>query len=147
MDAKAVFQKFTEAVDCGDIEALGKLVHDDFRIDGAGVTGIGKADFIAVMKAQVDAFPDYSENPSDIKEDEGGDVVHFVAHVRGTQMYPLILPGRPPILASELPFQLPPEPAWVKVKDGKLLVYHVEPVRGGGIEGIISQIQKKSFAG
>jgi hypothetical protein len=147
MDAKEVFRQFTEAVDANDIEAMAALVHDDFRIEGAGVSGIGKREFIAVMKAQLDAIPDYSENPSDISQDESGDIVHFVAHVSGTQDHPLIFPGQKPIPATGRHFQLPPEPAWIKVKDGKLLIYHVEAVPGGGVEGIISQLQPEQRAG
>jgi SnoaL-like domain len=142
VDAKEVFRQFTAAVDANDISALAALVHDDFRIEGAGVSGIGKREFVAVMKSQLDAIPDYSENPSDISEDDGGDVVRFIAHVSGTQDHPLVLPGQKPIPATGRHFQLPPEPAWIKVKDGKLLVYHVEAVPGGGVEGIISQLQR-----
>ena len=47
------------------------------------------------MKTPMEAFPDYSEDPSDMSED--GDVVHFVAHVRGTQHGTLALPGMKPI--------------------------------------------------
>jgi hypothetical protein len=36
--------------------------------------------------------------------------------------------------------RLPPEPAWVEVRDGKLLVYHVEAVAGGGVDGILIQL-------
>ena len=140
MGAREIFRQFTAAVDTNDIDALAALVHDDFRIEGAGVSGIGKREFVAVMKAQLDAFPDYSENPSDISEDASGDVVHFVAHVSGTQDGPLAFPGQKPIPATGRHFQLPPEPAWVKVKDGKLFLYHVEAVPGGGVEGILSQL-------
>lgn len=58
MGAKAVFQQFAEAVVRNNIDTVASLVHDDFRIQGAGVSGIGKSEFIAVMKAQLDAFPD-----------------------------------------------------------------------------------------
>jgi SnoaL-like domain len=141
MDAKEVFLQFTAAVDANDVAAMAALVHDDFRIEGAGVSGIGKREFMAVMKAQLDAIPDYSENPSHISQDPSGEVLHFVAHVSGTQDHPLIFSGQTPIPATGRHFQLPPEPAWIKVKDGKLLIYHVEAVAGGGVEGIISQLQ------
>jgi hypothetical protein len=34
----------------------------------------------------------------------------------------------------------PLEPAWVEVRDGKLLVYHVDVVAGGGVNGILMQL-------
>ncbi len=66
---------------------------------------------------------------------------HFVAHVTGTQRGTLALPGMTPIEATGRVIQLPPEPAWVQVRNGKLLVYHVEAVAGGGIEGILAQLK------
>jgi predicted ester cyclase len=138
MTAKAVFKLYTEALDRGDLDAMTALIHDDFRLEGAGLDGIGKPEFMAAMKAQLDAFPDYSENPTDITED--GDVVHFVAHVRGTQQGTLALPGMTAIPPTGRQIELPPEPGWVKVRDGQMLVYHVEAVEGGGIRGILSQL-------
>jgi hypothetical protein len=85
------------------------------------------------MKAQLDAFPDYSENPTDIAE--AGDKVHFLAHVAGAQQHTLALPGVRPVAPTGRSIRLPPEPAWVQVREGKLLLYHIEPVDGGGVEG------------
>lgn len=71
------------------------LIHDDFRLEGAGLDGVRKSEFLAAMKAQLEAFPDYSEDPTDLIED--GDAVSFVAHVRGTQRGALALAGVKPI--------------------------------------------------
>ena len=40
--------------------------------------------------------------------------------------------------------KLPPEPAWVKVSEDRLLLYHVEAVPGGGIQGILNQLGVRS---
>ena len=77
MTSEEVFRNYSAALDSGDRQALAALVHEDFQLEGAGLDGIGKAAFIAAMNAQMDAFPDYSENPSDIEE--RGDRVSFVA--------------------------------------------------------------------
>ena len=143
MSAKEIFKLYTAALDRGDLDAMAALVQDDFRLEGAGLDGIGKPEFMAAMKAQLDAFPDYSENPSDITED--GDVVRFVAHVRGTQRGTLAFAGMAAIPPTGRQIQLPPEPGWVKVRDGRLLVYHVEAVDGGGIRGILSQLGAGSY--
>ena len=142
MGPKEIFQRYTAALDRGDLAAMEALIHDDFRLEGAGFEGIGKPQFLAAMKAQLDAFPDYSENPSDMTED--GDVVHFVAHVRGTQRGTLALPGMEPIAPTGRQVRLPSEPAWVKVSQDRLLIYHVEAVHGGGIRGILSQLEVQS---
>ncbi len=139
MDAQQTFARYTQAIDCGDIGAAAALIADDFRLDGAGLDGVGKATLIAAMKAQLDAFPDYSENPSDIALE--GDKVRFVAHVSGTQKQTLAIPGLPPVPATGRSIRLPPEPAWVLVRDGKLVAYHVDEVAGGGVNGILAQLR------
>jgi hypothetical protein len=138
MNARDVFERYSEALGRADLAAMAALVHDAFRLEGAGLDGIGKSEFLAAMKAQLDAFTGYSENPTDIREQ--GDVVHFVAHVTGTHSGTLALPGMDPIPPTGRAIALPPEPAWVRISDGKLIVYHVTKVAGGGIEGIIQQI-------
>jgi hypothetical protein len=140
MSALETFRQYTAAIDSGDIQAAAALVHADFRLEGAGLDGIGKADFIAAMKAQLDAFPDYSENPTNIEEH--GSRVSFIAHVTGTQRHALALPGAKPVPATGRSIRLPPEPAWVEVRDGKLALYHVEAIPGGGVAGILSQLSQ-----
>ena len=82
MTPAEVFKLYTAALGRGDREAMAALIHDNFRLEGASLDGIGKPEFLGAMKAQLDAFPDYSENPNDIAE--AGDVVRFVAQVCGT---------------------------------------------------------------
>jgi hypothetical protein len=64
--------------------------------------------------------------------------------VHRTQRGPLALPGMAPIPPTGRQVRLPPEPAWVKVDDGRLLVYHVEGVPGGGVRGILSSLGVQS---
>ena len=84
MEPKEIFELYTAALDRSDLKAMAALIHDNFRLEGAGLDGIGKPEFLGAMKAQLEAFPDYSENPTDMTED--GDVVRFVAHVRGAHV-------------------------------------------------------------
>lgn len=51
-----MFRQYTKALDQGDIDGMAALVSDDFRLEGAGLDGIGKHGFMAAMKAQLDAF-------------------------------------------------------------------------------------------
>lgn len=138
MEPKEIFELYTAALDRSDLKAMAALIHDNFRLEGAGLDGIGKPEFLGAMKAQLEAFPDYSENPTDMTED--GDVVRFVAHVRGTQRGTLALPGMAPIAPTGKQIKLPPEPAWVKVSEDRLVLYHVEAVPGGGIRGLLGQL-------
>jgi len=138
MSAREVLFSYTEALDRADLATIAALIHEDFHLEGAGLDGIGKREFLAAMKAQLDAFTGYSENPSDIVED--GSIVHFVAHVTGRHTGTLVLPGMAAIAPTGRSIALPPEPAWVQVTSDKLLVYHVTKVPGGGIDGILSQI-------
>lgn len=142
MIAGEVFRRYCAALDRGDLAAMGELIDEDFRLEGAGLDGIGKREFLGAMKSQLDAFPDYSENPGDIAE--AGDIVHFVAHVTGTHMGVLTFPGLEPIPATGRRIVLPPEPAWVRVRDARLVLYHVDPVQGGGVQGIMNQLRVPS---
>ncbi len=138
MTPREVFLAYSAALDRSELTAMTALVDDSFRLEGAGLDGIGKPEFMAAMRAQMAAFPDYSENPTDIQE--SGDRVSFVAHVTGTQKSVLALPGMKPVAATGRKIVLPAEPAWVEIRDGKIAVYHVEAVAGGGIGGILSQL-------
>jgi hypothetical protein len=133
-----VFLRYSEALDRADLATMSTLVHDRFRLEGAGLDGIGKSEFLAAMKAQLDAFSGYSENPTNIREQD--DVVHFIAHVTGKHTGIFALPGADPILPTGRAIKLPPEPAWVRIRDDKLVVYWVAKVPGGGIDGILAQI-------
>lgn len=61
MGAKEVFGQHTKALDQGGIDGMAALVSDDFRLEGAGLDGIGEPEFMTAMKAQLEAFPDYSQ--------------------------------------------------------------------------------------
>jgi hypothetical protein len=84
---------------------------DDFRFEGAGLDG--KATVIAAMRAQLGAFPGYSESPTDLEET--GDTVHCMAHITRMQQHSLALPGMRPVAPTGRSIRLPPEPACVPV--------------------------------
>ena len=47
-----VFARYSEALDRADLMAMAALVHDAFRLEGAGFDGIGNHAFLAAMKAR-----------------------------------------------------------------------------------------------
>jgi hypothetical protein len=53
MSAGNVFARYTEALDRADLVAMAALVHDAFRLECAGLDGIGKQAFLAAIKAQI----------------------------------------------------------------------------------------------
>jgi hypothetical protein len=44
-----------------------------------------------------------------------------------------------PVPPTGRSIRLLPESAWVRIRDGKLFMYHVEEVAGGGITGFLDQ--------
>lgn len=138
MSVLDVFQAYTEAVNKGDLATLEELLHDDFQMSGAGLDGLKKREFLGTLKARFEAFPDYSENPTDIDED--AQRVNFVVHVTGTHEKKLVLPGIATVEATGKRVELPPEPGWVAVVDEKIRRYHLQDVPGGGMGGMLAQL-------
>jgi agmatinase len=134
-----VFRQYTAAVDRGDVGALADWLAEDFRLEGAGLGVIGRDEFVETMRAQLNAFPDYKVNPTDVRG--SGENVEFVAHVTGTQKGALHLPGRVAVAPTGRTIALPPEPAAVVVRAGRIRACRVEPVPGGGIDGILSRLR------
>ena len=133
-----IFSCYSDAVESHDLDVIADLLHDEFRFEGAGLEGLDKSGFLDVMQAELVAFPDLSENPTDVSEK--GNRVSFVAHLTGTHKGLLALPGHPPVEATGRTIQLPPQPAWIEIQNSKIFRYHVDPVAGGGVPGFLAQL-------
>jgi ketosteroid isomerase-like protein len=76
---EAAVLAFNEAINARDLDALGRLMHDEHQfIDSAGAVVTGKAACLDVWRGFFDAFPDYRN----IFEDMGSDAAGVV-DVRG----------------------------------------------------------------
>jgi hypothetical protein len=53
VDARGVFLQYTQAIDRDDTGDVADLIHDDFRLEGAGLDGIGKGESTPFLSSWV----------------------------------------------------------------------------------------------
>ena len=85
-------------------------------------------------------MPDWAFNIS--KVEDKGNVVRFTIQISGTQTNALDLSamGFLVIPATGIRVQLPTEHVEVTVRGNQVSGVHVDPVQGGGVPGILSQL-------
>ena len=62
---------------------MAALIHDDFRLEGAGLDGVSKAEFLGAMKAQMNAFTAFFMLAIDLALQ--GEAIHM--HLLSTRLY------------------------------------------------------------
>ena len=140
MSSSDIVRKTMETLESGDVENAGSFLSDDFEITGPIPERMNKLQFLGLMKGLISAMPDFSFNPSEIKE-EGGKVSMKI-HVNGTHtgLLNLAAIGIPPLHATGVEVVLPEEPVTVTVKDGMIVSAKLNPVPGGGATGALEQL-------
>jgi predicted ester cyclase len=140
MSAIDVVKAGLAATEAGDFNKLDGLVADDYVFAGPVPEPVGKREFMGLQMALLKAMPDWSFNARDFKEN--GDVVTVTLQVTGTQTGELSLPmpGIPKLPGSGKKVSLPGEISTFTVKNGKLVRLDVAPTPGGGLMGILSQL-------
>jgi hypothetical protein len=90
-------------------------------------------------------MPDFSYNLSDLHGH--GDVVEGLIQVSGTHTGILSFPqlGIPPIHETGQEVVLPQVPVKFILKNGKITEMRVQPVPGGGMEGLLQQLSDVSI--
>jgi len=140
MSAIDIVKAGLAAIEDGDLKKLDGMVADDYVFAGPVLEPLGKSEFMGLQSALLTAMPDWKFNAADFKEN--GDVVTVTLRVTGTQTGELSLPmpGIPILPASGKQVSLPGEISTFTVKNGKLARLDVIPTPGGGLLGILSQL-------
>lgn len=140
MSAIDIVKAGLAAVEAGDFKKLDGMVADDYVFAGPVPKPLGKREFIGLQSALLAAMPDWKFNATDFKED--GDVVTVTLRVTGTQTGELSLPmpGIPVLPASGKQISLPGEISVFTVKNGELARLDITPTPGGGLLGILAQL-------
>ena len=123
----------------GNWAALSALIADDFTLSGPVPQPVDKNAFLGLARAMLTAFPDWSFNASDFREE--GDKVYLVNHITGTHTGSLAaIPGVPPVPATGKHVALPPEQAVYTMRGGQVSQLNITVAPGGGVPGLYTAV-------
>jgi hypothetical protein len=140
MSTQKVAEDFVAAWQAGDADTLTALAADGFTFSGAVPEPLPLQPIIGLILTLKDAFPDIQYNAK-IQRVEGN-VVHLTPHLTGAHTGDLDLTamGLGVIPATGKSINLPEETARITVEGDKVVNYHVDPIPGGGLPGILAQL-------
>lgn len=140
MSPVQVVKTFITALQAGEMEEAARFMANDFVERGWTPQPLDGPAFLAMMSALRNAFPDFSFHLS--KPRERGDEVEAFISIAGTHTRDLALPefGLPLIPYSGVAIQLPQTEATFRVKEDAIAEMRVESLPGGGLNGLLQQI-------
>lgn len=140
MNPTEIVQTFITALQSGDMDMAAQYMTDDFVFEGWTAQELNMGGFLAVQSELHAAMPDYTFNLSDVSEQDDG--VHALTQIAGTHTQTLSLPmfGIPLVPYTGISVNLPQTPTRFNVAEGKVARMRVEPVQGGGLNGLLQQI-------
>lgn len=135
-------RELMEALAKGDHKTADQYLTDDFTVSGPTPEPIGKAQFLGLHSLLAQAFPDFSFNISEIRDQ--GDTVEVTIQISGTQtgvldLSPTGLPI-PVVQPTGKKVMMPEEHPVLTVRDGKFSALNLPQVSGGGVMGILQQL-------
>ena len=113
---------------------------DDFVFEGWTPQALNKGEFLALQSELHAAMPDYAFNLSDVHQQNG--IVGALIQISGTHTHTLSLPmfGIPLVPYTGTFVILPQEHVEFKLADNKVARMRVETVPGGGLAGLLQQL-------
>ena len=143
MDSKATVQALMDSVQTSDFEKAKSLLSDDFQFSGPVPEPINGEAWMGMSMDLKKAFPNLDYHF--FVDSADGDVVKISAELKGTHSGDLDLTSlnMGVIPATNKSFANPHEHGTVTVKDGKVASWATEPIEGGGLMGILSQLGVK----
>lgn len=144
MDAKTTVQTLLDSVQNADFETAKSLLSNDFQISGIVPEPINRDAWLRMSKNLKKAFPDLDYRFH--VEGADDDVVRISAKLKGTHTNDLDVSAMHMgvIPATKKSVINPHERSKVTVKGGKVTSWAVEPIAGGGLRGILGQLDVKS---
>ena len=143
MDPKTTVQTLLDAVQKGDFVKAKTLLTNDFQFSGPVPEPINGAQWMGMSANLKAAFPDLDYQFH--VEGANGDVVKISAQLKGTHTNALDITAMNMgvIPATKKSFTNAHEHGTVTVKGDKVSAWAVEPIQGGGLMGILSQLGVK----
>jgi hypothetical protein len=140
LNATETVQTFITALQSGDMDLAAQYMMDDFVFEGWTPQALNKGEFLALQSGLHAAMPDYAFNLSDTREEDGA--VDAFIQLSGTHTQTLSLPmfGVPLVPYTGISVGLPQTRTRFTVTDGKVARMQVERLPGGGLNGLLQQI-------
>ena len=135
-----IVKTFITALQSEDLGLAADHMTDEFEMTGWTTQPIGKNEFLAIQSELNSAMPDFSYNLS--HEHKAEDVVKAFIRISGTHSQDLSLPtfGILLIPYTGIAIDLPQVNAEFVLKNNKVTEMRVEPVAGGGLNGLLQQM-------
>ena len=149
MNSQEIVKTFITALQSGDFSEAANYMAPDFKLVGwmpQMPQPLNQGEFLALQE-QLDAgMPDFSYNLSDLHGH--GDRIEALIQVSGTHTGELAFPqfGIPTILETGQEVGLPQVPVEFVLKDGKITEMKMQSVPGGGMEGLLQQLDTEAPA-
>ena len=122
-----------------DWATLSTLITDDFTLTGPVPQPLDKNAFMGLGRALLTAFPDWSFNATDFREE--GDKVYLTNAISGTHNGTLAaIPGVPPVPATGKHVAVAPEKAVYTVRGDKVSQISITPAPGGGVAALYAAV-------
>lgn len=140
MSPIGVVKTFITALQSGDMEEAASSMSDDFVERGWTPQPLDRQQFLALLSSLRGAMPDFSFNLSDVRERDNG--AEALIAISGSHTRDLALPeyGLPLIPYSGVAIYLPQVRSEYTIKDDKVAEMLVETLPGGGLTGLLQQI-------
>jgi hypothetical protein len=140
MNQREIVQSLLDSVQRGDFEKAKSLLSNDFQFSGPVPEPVNTETWLGINKSLKKAFPnlDYHFHVDSVD----GDVAKISAELKGTHSGALDLSpiGLGVIPATNKSFATPREHGTVTIKASKVASWVVEPIEGGGLMGILTQL-------
>jgi hypothetical protein len=143
MNAIDTVKSLFSAIEAKDYTRAESLLTDDFAFEGVTPTRVTRREFIDLHRYALKAMPDWKFNAHDYSV--SGDKVHCKVKISGTHSEVLDLPMMEihSIAPTHKHLRMPDEPCTFTLRGDKVYRMEVKRVEGGGVEGILSQLNIK----
>ena len=136
-----IVKAFVSALENREFDEASDYLSDNFACTGWTPLPLYKLSFIGTMKGLKEGIPGLTFNLHNVAEITEQQVTGTI-QVAGYQSDSFILPalGTPPIPQMGRSVSLPSEEVEFRLNAGKITRMHMQPVQGGGIQGLLEQL-------
>lgn len=138
MENLVIIKSVAAELEAGNPLGAADYFADDFVYSGPAPEHLGKSQFLALMAAIKEAFPDWSWGFNAIMD--MGNVVKALRLPHGTHTGEFSLPGLKTIPPTGTRVMLPPELVEYRIEGDKIVEMNVKTAPEGGLLGLLSSL-------